>query len=103
MNKEIERKFLVTKLPQNLERYRSTKIVQGYLAICEDGTEVRIRKKDDNYFQTIKNGSGLERKEVEIEISQQQFEDLWSMTEGRRVEKIRYEIAHSGWQIIVKF
>ncbi len=99
MNKEIERKFLVNQLPDNLQQYPSTKIIQGYLAITEDGTEVRLRKKGDRYFQTVKCGFGLQRGEAEIEISQDQFEKLWWMTEAKRIEKVRYEIDHSGMKI----
>jgi adenylate cyclase len=99
MNKEIERKFLVKQLPDNLHQYPSTQITQGYLAITEDGTEVRLRKKGDRYFQTVKSGFGLQRGEAEIEISEDQFEKLWWMTEGKRIEKVRFEIDHSGMKI----
>ena len=99
MNQEIERKFLIENLPDNLHHYSSTEIIQGYLAITKDGTEVRLRKKDERYFQTVKNGFGLQRSEVEIEISADQFEKLWSMTEGKRIEKVRHEIDHSGMKI----
>jgi CYTH domain-containing protein len=54
--KEIERKFLVRSLPENLEPYPHTDIEQGYLAISEDGAEVRIRRKGKEYFQTVKSG-----------------------------------------------
>jgi len=94
ITKEFERKFLVRELPQNLADYQVTTIIQGYLAICENGTEVRIRKKGDRYYQTIKSGFGLEREEVEIEINRQQFEILWAMTKGKRVEKKRYKIQY---------
>jgi len=99
MNKEIERKFLVEHLPENLQQYPSTEIIQGYLAITEDGSEVRLRKKGDSYFQTVKSGFGLQRGEAEIEISRDQFDQLWSMTEGKRIEKARYEIDYSGRKI----
>ncbi len=99
MTKEIERKFLVKTLPENLDHYPAIEIIQGYLAITEDGTEVRLRKKGERYFQTVKSGFGLQRNEVEIEILKEQFEKLWFMTEGRRIEKVRYEIDHSGSKI----
>ncbi len=96
MNKAIERKFLIKQLPENLHQYPSTEIIQGYLAITEDGREVSLRKKNGRYFQTVKSGYGSQRNEVEIEISKDQFEKLWSMTEGKRIEKVRFEIDHSG-------
>lgn len=99
MNQEIERKFLVKEVPENLNKHPSTEIIQGYLAITEDGTEVRVRKKGDGYFLAVKNGFGLQRQEVEIDISRDQFEKLWSMTKGRGIEKVRFEIDYSGMKI----
>ena len=91
--KEIERKFLVKSLPENLESLPHKEIAQGYIAITEDGTEVRLRRKDDKYFQTVKSGSGKVRAESEVEITEEQFNALWGTTEGKRIEKTRYEIA----------
>ena len=91
---EIERKFLVTETPPGLDRYPHEAIRQGYLALDPDGTEVRIRQKGDRFFQTIKRGGGLQRTEVEALLTRAQFEAFWPMTEGRRVEKVRYEIAY---------
>ena len=93
---EIERKFLVAEAPPGLERYPHEAIRQGYLALSEDGTEVRLRHKADRFFQTIKQGEGLQRTEVEIPLARPQFEALWPLTEGKRVEKVRYAIAHEG-------
>ena len=93
---EIERKFLVKSLPENLKQYPSKEIIQGYLAITEDGTEVRLRQKGKKYFQTVKSGSGKTRFESEIEITAEQFNSLWEATKGKRVEKTRYEIPHEN-------
>ncbi len=60
---------------------------------------MRLRKKDNRYFQTVKSGIGLQRNEVKIKISKEQFEKLWSLTEGMRIEKVRIEIDHSGLKI----
>lgn len=92
--KEIERKFLVKSLPDNLDQYPHQEISQGYIVVSEDDTEVRLRKKGDKYFQTIKSGGGKIRTETEIEISEAQFNSLWPTTEGKRLEKVRYKIPH---------
>lgn len=92
MNTEIEKKFLLKKLPEDLKQYPNNKIYQGYIVITDDDIEVRVRKKGGKYFQTIKKGWGLERSETEIELGEKQFEMLWPLTDGKRVEKIRYEI-----------
>ena len=99
VSKEIEHKFLVRKLPEGLEQYPHKDIVQGYLAITEDGTEVRLRQKGNKYFQTVKSGSGKTRFESEIEITEEQFNSLWEATKEKRVEKTRYEIPHENGTI----
>lgn len=92
--KEIERKFLVKSIPNNLDQYPRQEINQGYIAVSDDGTEVRLRKEGDKYFQTIKSGGGEIRAEIEIEITEEQFNSLWQTTEGKRLEKVRYRIPH---------
>lgn len=96
---EIEKKYLVASLPKDLNKYPHKEIAQGYLVIAEDGTEVRLRQKGDKHYMTVKKGSGKTRQESEIEISPGQYEALWGMTAGRRLEKTRYEIAHLAHKI----
>ncbi|MCZ6527527.1 MAG: adenylate cyclase, partial [Candidatus Dadabacteria bacterium] len=69
MSQEIERKFLVKELPADLENYSHSAIIQGYLIVTDNDIEVRLRKKGDKYFETVKAGSGLVRKESEKEIT----------------------------------
>jgi adenylate cyclase len=90
---EIERKFLVAEPPSDFERWPSTAIEQGYLALDEDGAEVRVRRRDGRTWLTVKSGAGRVRVEEEIEIEPERFERLWALTEGRRIEKTRYELA----------
>ncbi|EDY85100.1 adenylate cyclase [Verrucomicrobiia bacterium DG1235] len=87
---EIERKFLVDSLPEELPQQKSKRLRQGYLASGED--EVRIRHDQESYTLTCKRGHGLKREEREIEITQKQFDALWPLTETCRVEKTRYLI-----------
>ena len=96
---EIERKFLVREVPDALEEQPHEAIRQGYLAMMADGSAVRIREKGDRFFQTLKRGTGLERAEVEIELTPDQFDTLWPLTEGRRVEKTRYEVPYGEYTI----
>jgi len=95
---EIERKYLVKSLPEGMEV--STPILQGYLA-HDEHMEVRIRQYGNNHFLTVKEGSGLTRRETEIEISPQQFLALWPSTEGRRLEKVRSVVNHGTIQVEV--
>ena len=93
---EIERKFLVqpTHLPDNIDRYPHDLIQQGYLAVTSEGGEVRVRRKGDRGYLTVKSGGDLQRSEHEVELTPQQFQQLWPATEGRRLEKTRYLIRH---------
>lgn len=95
-DQEIERKFLVINLPSGLKKYPRHEIRQGYLAVMEDGTEVRLRQKGQTYFLTVKSGGRLQRDEVEIKLTCDQFTRLWPLTIGRRIEKVRHEIEHAG-------
>jgi len=98
-SEEIERIFKVRQVPKNIEQYSSENIVQGYLAIDVTGSEVRLRKIGDRYFETYKGAGRLQRRELEIELSPDQFNTLWLGTEGRRIEKIRYQINEGGQKI----
>ena len=62
------------------------------LNISNENFEIRLRKKQDIYYQTIKEGKGIERTELEIEITENQFNELWKLTKGKQVEKQRFEI-----------
>ena len=91
-NREIERKFLVKRLPDNLKQWRSVVIEQGYLATESAGRQVRLRKTGNITSLTFKVGRGSHREEREIKLSQKQFAALWPGTAGRRLRKVRYEI-----------
>jgi CYTH domain-containing protein len=51
-----------------------------------------VRRRGDQAYLTVKAGGGRVRVEEEIEIDADRFERLWPLTEGRRIEKTRYEI-----------
>jgi adenylate cyclase len=91
-SREIERKFLVRKLPADLTKYPSAEIEQGYLVSMDDGLQVRLRKTGERFWLTYKRGSGNVREEREVELTAEQFEMLWPATEGKRLVKTRYEI-----------
>ena len=89
---EIERKFLIADPPEDLARFESRAIRQGYLTIADDGTEVRVRMHGESPTLTVKQGRGEIRAEEEIELDPDAFARLWPLTEGRRVEKRRHLI-----------
>jgi adenylate cyclase len=93
---EIERKFLAREVPANLVKHDCVAIEQGYLAIEPDGAEVRLRRKGDENYLTVKRGTGEIREETEIRLSREQFERLWPLTTGRRLSKTRCKVPWQG-------
>src|SRR4051794_36002675 len=85
---EIERKFVLDRAPDDLGQGDS--IEQGYLAIADDGVEIRIRRRAGEASLTVKSGPGSVRTEEEFEIDARRFEALWPLTERRRVVKSRH-------------
>ena len=88
-DREIERKWLVAQVPADAQRVPGERIDQGYLTDTEFGAEVRLRRRGDRRFLTVKSGAGLQRGELEVELTEQQFDVLWPGTQGRRLEKTR--------------
>lgn len=86
---EIERKFLVARMPDVGDARRSS-LRQGYVTRPEDSVEVRLRQTDDGHVLCLKSGEGIVRGEREVTLSAAQFDALWPQTEGRRIEKTRW-------------
>ena len=89
---EIERKFLVKRIPPPRKRGDSARIEQGYFPLDSKHLEIRLRKKGSKHFITFKNGRGHSRQEEEIEIPEERFRALWPLTRGARITKKRYKI-----------
>lgn len=96
LGREIERKYLVASMPAGLGGHPPLEIAQGYIAIADDGTEVRVRRADDETTLTVKRGRGLTRVEEAIELDRSEFERLWPLTEGCRIVKARHRIPLGG-------
>lgn len=92
---EIERKFLVDRIPGELTGSPGTPIQQGYLAIDEE-SEVRLRRAGNSLTLTVKSGHGESRGETEVELDVATFEELWPDTEGRRIMKVRHKTGLDG-------
>ena len=87
---EFERKFLVKRLPDHSAQFPHVEIAQGYLAFDALGTEVRLRKVGEVRLLTVKIWKDDRRVEREIELTNDQFDELWPATNGRRLRKVRY-------------
>ncbi|MBO4599698.1 MAG: CYTH domain-containing protein [Bacteroidales bacterium] len=92
---EIERKFLVRELPNNLEQYEHYEIEQAYL--CTSPT-LRIRRMGDEYILTIKervalsSSSAIHNREEEFALSKESYQRLLSKCDSSGVGKTRYII-----------
>ena len=73
MGQEIERKFLIKELPENLNEYKCHAMVQGYL---NTSPVVRVRKEDDTYYLTYKGGGLLSRTEYNLPLNEESFNHL---------------------------
>ena len=84
---EIERKFVVTYLPEGLLETRKPVLVrQGYIAAQGD-RQITITDEGGDFTMTVEQGVGLKRLDTEISISAEQFNELWPLTQHMRVEK----------------
>lgn len=86
---EIERKFLLNKLPGNLSDYPHHDIEQAYL--CRNPV-VRIRRQDDDYILTYKGGGKMIREEYNLPLNREAYYHLREKIDGNIITKKRYEI-----------
>lgn len=95
---EIEKKYKICVIPENLEQYEQKKIEQGYL--CTDPV-VRIRKSNNNYQLTYKSKIGLKEgigktarvcNEIEVPLNKAGYYHLKEKIDGNLIYKTRYII-----------
>lgn len=86
---EIERKFTIRKLPDNLSSYTCFHMEQAYL--CTDPV-VRIRKENDNYYLTYKGKGLLAREEANLPLHAEGYAHLLTKADGLIIQKDRYLI-----------
>ena len=89
---EIERKFKVETLPEDLLGPGS-EIRQGYLSV--EPVEIRLRARDDACELTMKSLGGLRRVEVALPLTPEQFDELWPLV-TTFVEKSRHLVQLAG-------
>lgn len=86
---EIERKYLISQLPEDFKEYPCRIIEQGYL-----NTEpvVRIRRDNDKYELTYKSKGFMTREEYNLPLTKDAYEHLLPKIDGRLICKKRYMI-----------
>ena len=86
---EIERKFLIHKLPDNLNAYPFQLLEQAYL--CTDPV-VRVRRSDDIYTLTYKSKGLMSREEYNLPLTAESYEHLKKKADGNIIRKKRFRI-----------
>ncbi len=86
---EIERKFLVKNLPENLEEYPHKEFEQGYL--CTSPV-VRVRREGEAYVLTYKGAGLMMRREENLPLNKEAYEHLIAKADGIVITKTRYVI-----------
>ncbi|MED9904943.1 MAG: CYTH domain-containing protein [Lachnospiraceae bacterium] len=86
---EIERKFTIKKLPDNLDLYPVHLIEQAYL---NTDPVVRIRREDDEFYLTYKGHGMLAREEYNLPLNEESYYHLRSKADGNIISKKRYLI-----------
>ena len=86
---EIERKFTLKKLPDDLESYPCHIIEQAYL--CTSPV-VRVRKEDDTYYMTYKGKGLMAREEYNLPLNETAYRHLLAKADGNIISKKRYVI-----------
>ena len=93
---EIERKFLLKELPENLDSYPVRQLEQGYLCTAP---VVRIRKDNDKYELTYKGKGSMIREEHNLPLTKDAYEHLREKIDGRLIAKKRYMIPYDKYTI----
>jgi CYTH domain-containing protein len=88
-NMEIEKKYTIKKLPDNLEQYECKVIKQAYL---NTSPVVRIRQSNDKYTLTYKGAGLMAREEYNLPLDRASFEHLLKKADGNIISKKRYII-----------
>jgi len=86
---EIERKFLIPALPDNIDSYQFRIIEQAYL--CTEPV-VRVRRDNNDYYLTYKSAGLMVREELNLPLTKNAYEHLIRKADGNIIRKKRYLI-----------
>lgn len=84
---EIERKFLIHSLPDNLDAFPFRTIEQGYLNV---DPVIRVRRDNTKYELTYKSSGLMSRQEYNLPITEEAYRHLLQKADGRIISKKRY-------------
>ena len=86
---EIERKFLIEKLPSDIDlsSYKCRHIEQGYL--CSEPV-VRVRRDNEDYYLTSKSKGLMVREEYNLPLTAEAYNSLIKKADGY-IKSVRYQ------------
>lgn len=92
MGIEIEKKFTIKELPNDLNTFPHHIIEQGYLNVSP---AVRVRREDDNYYMTYKGSGpakdgGIGKIEYNMPLDAESYANLVKKCDGNIIKKTRY-------------
>lgn len=90
---EIERKFLIPRLPDGYEKYHCLEIEQGYLSTSP---VVRVRRQGDSFYLTYKSAGLLARQEYNLSLTEESYLHLRAKCDGNLIAKTRYLLPVPG-------
>jgi CYTH domain-containing protein len=93
---EIERKFLIEAIPEELECYESHFIEQAYLNV---EPVVRVRREDKSFYMTYKGSGMMAREEYNLPLNAESYEHLLEKADGNVITKRRYLIPFEAYTI----
>ncbi len=94
---ETERKFLVSKIPDDLSQYKCRHIEQGYLSTSP---VVRVRRDNNEYYLTYKGSGLMTHEEYNLPLTEEAYNHLLSKADGNIITKKRYEIPDASGKLI---
>ena len=86
---EIERKFLIEKIPADLSSCKCLFIEQAYLCTAP---VIRIRRQDEEYYLTYKGSGLMAREEYNLPLTRESYSHLLTKADGNIISKKRYLI-----------
>lgn len=89
---EIERKFTINKLPDNLDQYPCLTLEQAYL---NTAPVVRVRRENDDFYLTYKGKGFLAREEYNLPLNEEAYYHLREKADGLIISKKRYRIPYN--------
>ena len=96
---ELEKTYLIKKLPENLENCKFKEIIDLYLPESSEHSKIRLRRNGDRYELTKKepvNGTDSSCQEEQTIILTEIEFNTFNQLKGQKVHKLRYYYNYNG-------